>query len=269
MANILLIDDDDDLRQFLEDNLKLCGHQVWCLGRAEGGLDVLAAGQFDLVVADVKMPGMSGPELLRALRKRGVDIAFILMTGLASSPIVEEVENLNAIVVSKPMGGRDQFWKELAPKLDQALKGEAEIRACLGRAFDAAFKRRQTGLAPYLQEVLDGVLLVNALNQTRGNQKEAEKVLGVRMKDLDPQKRKSTASPQARHQKFVMDALILIADHPDWTVAAYAEELDCSKAKLWNDPIINDALKRRKGERKLRSGFRDADGDVDASDECT
>src|SRR5438034_1243505 len=72
MAKILLIDDDADLRHFLQRALEERGHQVACLDRAETGVALLTAtGEFDLVLVDENMPGLSGSEFLKVLRKKG------------------------------------------------------------------------------------------------------------------------------------------------------------------------------------------------------
>ncbi len=148
MARILLIDDDPDLRRFLQDALAQRGHHVSCLERAEGGVDVLATGEFDLVLVDGRMPGMSGSEFLTVLRDRALHIPAILMTGYAKGDIIKEVKKLDAFVVGKPSGGHDEFWKELEPLLADALQGETEILTSLRRAIDTALKASKTNLAP-------------------------------------------------------------------------------------------------------------------------
>src|SRR5438477_12807494 len=99
MAKILLIDDDADLRRFLQDALERRGHELACLERAEGGADVLATGEFDLVLVDEHLPGMTGSEFLRALRKHALGIPAILMTGYAKGDIIKAVKKLDAFVV--------------------------------------------------------------------------------------------------------------------------------------------------------------------------
>jgi CheY-like chemotaxis protein len=245
MAKILLIDDEAEIRDFLQKALEERGHEVGALASADSAPALLETVEFDLVLADVKLPGLWGTDLLKVLRKRKIGVAVILMTGFAPTPIIQEVEKLDAMVVSKITGGHDELWKELEPKLEEALQGEAEIRACLSRALDVAFKRRRKGIATYVQELLNGVLLGWALDQAGRNENVAQEILGIRLKDILPSK--DDATPEARHQRFVMEALILIGNHLEWTVAAYASELGCSKARLYNDPVISDALKRRKG----------------------
>ena len=71
MAHILVVDDDPDLRGLVEFRLRKAGHRVLAAG---DGASALAAvderGRPDLAVLDVAMPGMSGLELLVALRRR-------------------------------------------------------------------------------------------------------------------------------------------------------------------------------------------------------
>src|SRR5262249_54580643 len=103
MVKILLIDDDADLRQFLRRELEADGCQVQCLERAEEGPDLLAGAAFDLVLLDNKMPGMSGLEFLEALRRRGLEVPVVLMTGYATTDTAMEAMNLGAFdYVIKP-----------------------------------------------------------------------------------------------------------------------------------------------------------------------
>src|SRR5262245_22783159 len=134
MAQILVIDDDVDLREFLRAMLVQDGHQVICLERADVGVAVLAKGEFDLVLVDESMPGLSGGQFLATLRDKKIGILAILMTGLAKSTLIQQMKELNVLVIGKPAGGRDEFWKDLAPALDIALKGDAEIVAAIGQA---------------------------------------------------------------------------------------------------------------------------------------
>jgi CheY-like chemotaxis protein len=260
MAKILLIDDDPRLREFLRQALENGGHQAACLERAEGGLAVLAAGEFDLVLIDQHMPGIPGSEFLKMLRKKGVRIPAILITALAPSAIVDEVKDLDAIVVSKLAGGNYEFWKELAPKLHIALQAETTIVASLARAVEAALKAGKTKLHAYLRTLLNQELLSQASIAAKGNDQEAERLLGVPREELMEDE---SAKPNAL--SFQTKALVLIANHPELTVAEYARRLGCGMSKLRRDPIVNRALLSRKGGRRRRpSGFKDDDGNLEA-----
>jgi DNA-binding NtrC family response regulator len=266
VAKILLIDDDSDLRRFLQGALEHEGNHVACLDRAEGAADVLATGEFDLVLMDEHLPGIAGSELLKVLRKKGLQVPTILMTGYAKGDIVPTAKNLGAPVVGKPSGGHDELWKELAPLIADALKGEMEVRAALRRAVDAALKAGKTNLAPRLRRLLDHELLLAALNAAGGEQHEASRILGLPLARLVGEEATRLGSgPQARSLSFQAEALLFINNFPGATAAEIAEKLGCSKAKLYRDPIINRALKARAASSsRPPSGFKTPEGDVEA-----
>lgn len=78
MFRILVVDDDPDHRRAIEDAL----HGQYDVTSAESGVAALALdpGAFDLVITDLRMPGMSGIELRRHLRERGVAVPMILIS---------------------------------------------------------------------------------------------------------------------------------------------------------------------------------------------
>ncbi len=121
MARILLIDDDEDLRCFLQAELEGRGHAVQNLERAEQGPKVLSGAPFDLVLIDNKMPGMSGIEFLEALRERGIEVPVILMTGYSTCDTAISAINLGAFdYVIKPDDFQSLFQK-LQPLIAEVL----------------------------------------------------------------------------------------------------------------------------------------------------
>ncbi len=78
---VALIDDDDDLRDATRQLLELAGHDVRPFHSAEPALAALDAHFPGVVVTDIRMPGMSGLELFRALSSRDAELPVILMTG--------------------------------------------------------------------------------------------------------------------------------------------------------------------------------------------
>jgi EAL domain-containing protein (putative c-di-GMP-specific phosphodiesterase class I) len=78
---VLLVDDDDAVRNAFTRVLQSRGYQVFpCRSGAEA-LERLGAGGYDAMVSDVRMPGMSGLKLLRAVREHDLDLPVILVTG--------------------------------------------------------------------------------------------------------------------------------------------------------------------------------------------
>ena len=120
MASILLIDDDADLTDYLELELEGQGHQVKCLDRAASGPEFLAQGNYDLVLLDNKMPGISGIEFLKALQQRGLSIPVILMTGHATTDTAIQAMNFGAFdYVIKPLE-YGKLVEELVPLIEKA-----------------------------------------------------------------------------------------------------------------------------------------------------
>ncbi len=86
--SILIVDDDAWIRDSLTDALSRSGNEVRAAEHAEAALAALAESPADVVLTDVRMPGMDGLELLRLLRDRMPDVAVVLMTAYDDLPTV-------------------------------------------------------------------------------------------------------------------------------------------------------------------------------------
>jgi CheY-like chemotaxis protein len=93
---ILVIDDHFEMLEFLRSMLDVSGqdYEVLAVPSAEEGLLELRRAHFDLLISDVRLPGMSGFELLRRMRKLGRDIPAIMITAYSSSQGEKEAEEL-------------------------------------------------------------------------------------------------------------------------------------------------------------------------------
>jgi DNA-binding NtrC family response regulator len=77
---ILVVDDDEAVGKVLAALLTQSGHKSTWVGSAEAALATLEKKAFDLVISDVRMPGLSGLELLKLLRQRSPDLPVVLLT---------------------------------------------------------------------------------------------------------------------------------------------------------------------------------------------
>ena len=103
MPRILVIDDDSAVRDSTERILRAAGHAVQSAASGEDGLDLASAGAFDVILSDMRMPGMSGLDVLHKLRERRVDSVFIIMTGFGTVDTAVEAMKLGAVdFVQKP-----------------------------------------------------------------------------------------------------------------------------------------------------------------------
>ncbi len=81
---VLVVDDEDDFRETLVKRMEKRNLEVSGAESAQKALDILDQRDFDVVVLDVKMPGMDGIEALRELKKKNPLTEVILLTGHAS-----------------------------------------------------------------------------------------------------------------------------------------------------------------------------------------
>jgi two-component system OmpR family response regulator len=79
---ILVVDDQDDIRELTSTVLTGAGYDVVAVSSGNGALDRLAAANFDLVLLDVNMPGMDGWETLRLIRadEELLDVPVVMFT---------------------------------------------------------------------------------------------------------------------------------------------------------------------------------------------
>jgi DNA-binding response OmpR family regulator len=81
MPSVLIVDDEDGFRSVLVRRLQNRGIQAFDAGRGEDALEFLLTRNVDVVLLDIKMPGMSGVEVLRKMREQGCKAEVIVLSG--------------------------------------------------------------------------------------------------------------------------------------------------------------------------------------------
>jgi len=126
MAHILLVDDDEILRNTLLQMLELDGHTVSSAASAEEGLTKFGGGAaIDLVITDILMPGMDGARLIVELRRRRPHVPIVAISGgrrvLSAEFSLQSASLAGATCqLAKPFSRH-----ELQSALGQALSGKA------------------------------------------------------------------------------------------------------------------------------------------------
>jgi two-component system alkaline phosphatase synthesis response regulator PhoP len=122
---LLLVEDDTTLRQALAFNLTREGYEVAAVGDGEAALEAARNERLDLVLLDVMLPGMSGVEVLRVLRRDGVSTPIIILSAKGG-----EIDR----VVGLKIGADDYITKpfsrpELLARIEAVLRrGRRESR---------------------------------------------------------------------------------------------------------------------------------------------
>ncbi|MCH8334163.1 sigma-54-dependent Fis family transcriptional regulator, partial [Candidatus Sumerlaeota bacterium] len=100
---ILILDDEVKMGKILTRVLKREGHQVQSASEPQKALDLLKDGHFDLLLTDLKMPGMSGLEVMERARAMDPQLEIIMMTAYATvETAVEALKNGAADYLIKP-----------------------------------------------------------------------------------------------------------------------------------------------------------------------
>lgn len=104
LIKILIVDDDRRMVKTLEDILRLNGIEVETAYLATEALIKIEKQTFDCVIADIKMPGMGGIELVENMRSLKPELPVVLMTAYASNEIMEQAAQKGAIAtLEKPL----------------------------------------------------------------------------------------------------------------------------------------------------------------------
>ncbi len=84
IQRILLVEDDDQYATLVARQLAGAGYEVTRAARAKEALERLGEGEYDLILSDILMPGMSGIDMLEELRGRGVTAPVVVMSAFGS-----------------------------------------------------------------------------------------------------------------------------------------------------------------------------------------
>jgi DNA-binding response OmpR family regulator len=128
---LLLVEDDPTLRQALSFNLTREGYEVAAAADGEAALEAARGDRLDLILLDVMLPGMSGVEVLRVLRREGVTTPVIILSAKG-----DEIDRVVGLKV-----GADDYVAKPFSRPELLARIEAVLRR--NRREEAAPERRE------------------------------------------------------------------------------------------------------------------------------
>jgi two-component system response regulator FixJ len=151
-STVYVIDDDSAMRESLQFLLRTANIRARTYESATAFLDALPRDSSGCVVTDVRMPGLSGLELLRKLKELGVVLPVIVITGHADVPLaVEAMKGGAADFIEKPFDDEVLLASvRAALKVQDGQAGQQAARA--------AIAERLGGLSARERQVLDGLV---------------------------------------------------------------------------------------------------------------
>jgi response regulator RpfG family c-di-GMP phosphodiesterase len=90
VVRILIVDDEDTIRLVLAKYLRTRGFDVATAESGDAALEALATARFDLMLCDVRMPGLSGVELVRPALERDPDLGIVMLSAVNDAPTATE-----------------------------------------------------------------------------------------------------------------------------------------------------------------------------------
>ncbi|MFB3852973.1 MAG: sigma-54-dependent transcriptional regulator [Vicinamibacterales bacterium] len=162
---ILIADDERSMRELLAIVLRREGYEVDLADCGRAAVEKVGAGAFDLLISDIKLPDMSGVEVLRAAKQADPDLTAIMITAYASTETAVEAMRLGACdYLSKPFEV-DALRLKVREKLEsRALRSENLL---LKRALGASHEfSNMIGRSPAMLEVFRTIQAVSATDST-------------------------------------------------------------------------------------------------------
>jgi DNA-binding NtrC family response regulator len=165
MAAILIVEDEAKMRRLLELNLGEDGFSTLSAGDAETGLKLLGENPVDLVVTDLKLPGMNGLEFLQTIKRQNAAMPVVVMTAFGSVETAVEAMKAGASdYVLKPFSLTEMrlvIHKELDVR--NLREENRSLREALGKRYSHP---NVVARSPKMQEVLATVERVAPTNAT-------------------------------------------------------------------------------------------------------
>jgi len=166
MGSILVVDDEQSMREFLAICLKREGHDVATASSADQAVAAIEACPADLIITDLKMPGkLDGIGLLGVIRDRGIDTEVIVMTAYATP---------ETAIAAMKQGAYDYLTKpfkvdEINAVIGRALEKRALVQANLALREEVEGRHKLAALlskSPQMQKIFN---LIGKIHSTRTN----------------------------------------------------------------------------------------------------
>lgn len=122
MKTVLVVDDTKNIKNLLTTCLTLNGYSVLTASNGFDAIEILKKNKVNLVFLDIKMPELSGTEVLKRIRAMGIDTPVIIMTAFATVKNAVECTKLGAVIYLQKPFTTDKVksvLKEIEPYIDE------------------------------------------------------------------------------------------------------------------------------------------------------
>ncbi|OIP44796.1 MAG: Fis family transcriptional regulator [Desulfobacterales bacterium CG2_30_60_27] len=148
MAAILIVDDERSMREFLKILLEKAGHAPVTVGNGAAAVQALQGQHFDLVISDIRMPGMNGLDLLARIKEIDPGLPVVLITAYASP---------NDAVIAMRSGAYDYLTKPFKVEEIERIVTSALVSAATPQKEESTGMAGIIGDSPEMLKIFDQI----------------------------------------------------------------------------------------------------------------
>jgi two-component system, OmpR family, response regulator len=154
MKKVLVADDTKNIRNLLMKCLQMEGYEVKTANDGNAAKEILLKEDFDLAFIDIKMPFLSGTDVIRSIREMGITIPVIVITAYATVKNAIDCTQMGAVAYLQKPFTADKIKAVLKEYFDETLKDSESIQYSITAARDLIDKGEFSQALQLLQIIL-------------------------------------------------------------------------------------------------------------------
>lgn len=181
MKRVLVVDDTKNIRTMLSTCLELSGYEVLTAKNGNEALEIFKTQKIDLAFLDIKLPEISGTEVLRTIRSLGIHTPVVVMTAFATVKNAIECTKLEAVMYLQKPFTMDKI-KTVLEEIQQHNKSHEFVQNYISLAKTLIMENKMTDAYEELKNALyidpacgEVFYLMGAISEKRGNMEESLK----------------------------------------------------------------------------------------------
>ena len=133
LANLLIVDDEKEIREMLARHFAFEGYNIFQAGDGIEALELLNSQKIDLIISDIVMPRMSGVELLEIVHKEFPMIRMNMITGyVTQSNLLQCMQNHADNVIYKPLEDLQELEDSVKRSLESITRWKNKLKVLQG-----------------------------------------------------------------------------------------------------------------------------------------
>lgn len=126
---VLIVDDDTRVREVMREMVSKGGYAAVAVGSGEAAIDEVSRQHFELIFLDLVLPGLSGIEVLKAIRNKDKEPVIAIVTGYGDDPIALEAMSLGPLLLIRKPFRESDILEVLRIAMKRTTPNIAKVRS--------------------------------------------------------------------------------------------------------------------------------------------